>query len=124
MNQSSGFVLIRDTTLSPSFHCPRLRNSSTRSKRLRTFLFFVSPPGGLKLGCLLISVLYSYVGEMTRNLYESYAGAPAGSTPGSRSFSLDSFLLDSSEVSFCASPFSTSFELTIGEIILPCSKIS
>ena len=51
---SSGFVLTRETTRSPSFHCPLLRNNSTRSKRLRTFLFLERPPGGLKLGCLLI----------------------------------------------------------------------
>ena len=53
-NYSSGFVLIKETTRSPFFHCPRLRSNSTRSKRLSTFLFLDSPPGGLKLGCLLI----------------------------------------------------------------------
>lgn len=53
-NYSSGLVLTRETTRSPSFHWPRLRSNSTRSKRLRTFRFLVKPPGGLKLGCLLI----------------------------------------------------------------------
>ena len=51
---SSGLVLTKDTTRSPSFQCPRFLSNSTRSKRLSTFLFLINPPGGLKLGCLLM----------------------------------------------------------------------
>ena len=53
---SSGFVLIKDMTRSPSFHCPRFLSNSTRSNRLRTLRFLLKLAGGLKLGCLLISL--------------------------------------------------------------------
>ena len=55
-NYSSGFVLIKETTRSPSFHWPLCLKSSTRSKRFSTFRLTANPPGGLKLGCLLIIV--------------------------------------------------------------------
>lgn len=51
-NHSSGRVLRRPTTLSPLAHWPRLRSKSTRSKRLRTFLFLrLEAPPLRKLRC-------------------------------------------------------------------------
>ena len=64
-NYSSGLVFTKETTRSPSFHWPRFLKSSTRSNRFRTLRLTANPPGGLKLGCLLISysnvAFYSYV---------------------------------------------------------------
>jgi hypothetical protein len=49
---SSGLVLVRPVTRSPSFHVPRFSSNATRSNRLRTFLlFFPDEDPALKLGC-------------------------------------------------------------------------
>jgi len=64
VDHSSGLVFTKETTRSPSFHWPRFLKSSTRSNRFKTLRLTANPPGGLKLGCLLISL-----GNVTINSY-------------------------------------------------------
>ena len=121
VNYSSGFVLIKETTRSPFFHCPRLRSNSTRSKRLSTFLFLDSPPGGLKLGCLLMINLFIGNCVIFQVRKKNYAVAPIGSAPGSieSCFFSDESFADSieSSSSFLSEFFSA--DLVISEMILP-----
>lgn len=106
IDQSSGFVLTNEDTRSPSFQTPRLRRSSILSNLFKTFLFLVSPPGGLKLGCLLIKKLLCKTinkSKLQTRIEQNHAGKPAGSEPGlipvSSSFSFSPVFSSCSECS-------------------------
>src|SRR5437762_923641 len=69
--QTSGFVLRRPVTRSPSFHWPRFLRSATRSKRLSVFRFAPNVLAARKLRCCAINrILRSH-----RPNFSSRAGA-------------------------------------------------
>ena len=63
---ASGLVLGSPTTLEPSFHCPRFFSNSTRSNRLRTFLFAAMVLAPLKLRCWDITKRNDFYSKTSR----------------------------------------------------------